>query len=461
MNSSQEHRLLFVIYNRAQYRELLRLARVVLDSTASIPIFLFRKSYDLVERDIDSCLARGISVLPGIACRESTSAAWPKSPAFQLRRWIPRVAKEAAKFCLYYHRIRRTRVELRQLLNEQRIDLLVLPEDNVGYDTAQVIRAAHDLGVHSLVVPYTFCDALGPAEAYWDRPQHQYWFGFNWLAAWLYPQWVFRYKNRSLLRLSAPSVLSMEIAGIAPPSPWVMNSGHADCIAMESLYMFLEGLKRGFDPKQMAIVGATVDDILSAAMIRREQVRQDVSSQLGLNTKHRLIVTALPPNQLLAGRPDCEFMDYETLISSWIETLAAVDGFSCIICLHPRVDPAEYLHLERENVRIAEADTAEMIPIGDIFVASYSSTIRWAIACGIPTINYDVYRYSYGYYKTGGVLDVDSLDAFREAVADVAGDPEVYAKLMEGQQRCMSEWGVLDGKAKERMMDVIDRLVTR
>ena len=38
---------------------------------------------------------------------------------------------------------------------------------------------------------------------------------------------------------------------------------------------------------------------------------------------------------------------------------------------------------------------ASLVAISDMYVASVSSTIRWAILAGIPVINYDVYQYGY------------------------------------------------------------------
>ncbi len=34
-----------------------------------------------------------------------------------------------------------------------------------------------------------------------------------------------------------------------------------------------------------------------------------------------------------------------------------------------------------------------LVPLCSLYVASVSATIRWAIACGKPVVNYDVYRF--------------------------------------------------------------------
>ena len=62
---------------------------------------------------------------------------------------------------------------------------------------------------------------------------------------------------------------------------------------------------------------------------------------------------------------------------------------------------------------MARLNTAELVPLCDVFVASISSTIRWAIACGKPVVNYDVYRYRYtDFIGVEGVLTCEEQDEF-------------------------------------------------
>ncbi|MFC2081656.1 hypothetical protein ACFLR0_00545 [Candidatus Bipolaricaulota bacterium] len=455
--------ILLVAHCRAHVRELLRTARILRDETSLSIAMYFGRGYDLVSADVRACQEAGIEILPE-SMRDRRDSP-PQLSRFLCRKWLwrlPRLAKEIGGSVHQYFRMRRAQAAIRKLIEERGVSLVILPVENVGYETGLVVKAAHDVGVPSLVVPYTISDAIEPAEAYWERPRFQLGFGLNRLAARIYPHWRFEHKGRVLLRLPAPCIFAMEWAHVAPPAPWTLHSGFADLIAVESPHMLKHGLKSGLEANRMEVIGSPVDDILASGLKNRDTQRPALMSRLGLNPAHGLIVSALPPDQLVGiGRPDCEFCDYAELISFWVGSLAEVEDFSTVLCVHPRVDPADYLYLERENVRVARADTAEMIPLCDIYVASISATIRWAIACGIPTINYDVYRYRYRDYDEAGVLYVDSREAFREAIAGVTGNPTIYAELREEQHRCMTEWGLLDGKAKERIVAVVRRLSSR
>ena len=79
-------------------------------------------------------------------------------------------------------------------------------------------------------------------------------------------------------------------------------------------------------------------------------------------------------------------------------------------------------HIERGNVRIGSWKTAEMVPASDIYVASISSTIRWAITCGKPVVNYDVYRYRYtDFLAVPGVLATEEQAEFRAVLQRLVG----------------------------------------
>ena len=148
---------------------------------------------------------------------------------------------------------------------------------------------------------------------------------------------------------------------------------------------------------------------------------------------------AFPPDflYLTGGRPECDFKTYEELTHFWLETLKKIKGHNIIIALHPSVVRETMLHLETERIKIASAGTAALVPLCDLFVASVSSTIRWAIAAGKPVVNYDVYRYRYtDYLKVPGVILVEEQRAFEAVMLRLADDPDFFAEMRRKQEAC-------------------------
>lgn len=109
--------------------------------------------------------------------------------------------------------------------------LVVLSEDNVGYETGILIKAVHDVSVRSLiapytiaaltkvghkqsmasvVVPYTIADALEPAESIFHKPAYQLKRWSNRCVGALYRHWVYEHEGCKLLRLPAPTALATE-----------------------------------------------------------------------------------------------------------------------------------------------------------------------------------------------------------------------------------------------------------
>jgi len=113
-------------------------------------------------------------------------------------------------------------------------------------------------------------------------------------------------------------------------------------------------------------------------------------------------------------------------------------------------------------MRIATYRTADLIPLCDFYVASVSSTIRWAIACGKPVINYDVYRYRYtDYLGLKGVLTIEEQDEFLDLLQRIATDSVYRNEIAEFQKIDAPRWGNLDGKAGQRIVGLFDELVEK
>jgi hypothetical protein len=118
---------------------------------------------------------------------------------------------------------------------------------------------------------------------------------------------------------------------------------------------------------------------------------------------------------------------------------------------HPRT-PIDRLQVcNAPNVRFTSQPTAELIPLCDLYVASISATIRWALACGNPVINYDTYRYRYGDYdNAAGVISVEKLAEFRSQLDRFVNDPAFADDLARRQAAAKQYWGWVDGKLAER-----------
>ena len=174
-----------------------------------------------------------------------------------------------------------------------------------------------------------------------------------------------------------------------------------------------------------------------------------------------MLLTPLVPDFLYVngGRPQCDFQNYAELTKAWLDPLAEQRTFNVVVALHPSIDIESMRHIEGDNVRIGTWKTAELVPLCDIYVASISSTIRWAIACGKPVVNYDVYRYRYSdFQRVPGVLTTEEQGEFRRLLRRLVDDAGYRKQIADEQAGASSRWGMLDGRVSDRMLDLVQRL---
>ena len=351
--------------------------------------------------------------------------------------------------------------QIDRLLSSVGPALLVLGGDMPGYDTSLFVQRSHAKGVPVMIVPSTMSNGLEQAEVYYGDPSYhvQGYIG-NLLAA-MFPKWVRQHKGKRLFRCPPGRLLAMEFIGIAPPEPWIFNSGFADAIAMESEAMIDYYAKAGMKHDRMILTGSLSDDLMASQLRRATTLRRELCSQLKLDPEKLLFLTALPPDFLYVtgGRPQCDFQSYRDLVEFWVDALAELTNCNCIVALHPSVDVELMRWIERPNVQISTWKTAGIVPLCDVYVASISSTIRWAIACGKPVVNYDVYRYRYtDFLDVSGVLATEEQDEYTAILHRLANDPTYRAEIAGAQRGMSSRWGLLDGHVGDRMLDLVKRL---
>ncbi|MGM4906775.1 hypothetical protein AB8B21_03085 [Tardiphaga sp. 866_E4_N2_1] len=343
------------------------------------------------------------------------------------------------------------------VLAQRQYSALVMSEDNVELDTFVWISVARRRRVKSIVLPYTISNTAEFAESYLHHAPSQVSMSWqNRITAALFPHWSLRYKQRHFLRTSYAKVVATEALGLAPPNPWLLNSGAIDVIAVESPAMQDYYRAAGIPDRQLAVVGSLTDDVLAQVAQERAARRAALDLEFGFVADQPMVLAALPPDQNTYDRPGSEFADFADLIGFWGKALAGISGWNVLVRPHPKTRLQTLAALRECGVAISYRDTAELVPLCDLYVASVSATIRWAIACGKPVVNYDVYQYGYRDYEAArGVTLVTTRADFIAALGSLTSDP-VHLSEQAEIQRCDSKrWAVLDSSSGRRMVALL------
>lgn len=339
--------------------------------------------------------------------------------------------------------------------------LVVLPEENLFYNHHLLVRAAHTRNVACCVVPFTIVNTLEWAEAFYNVPSFDASHRSNVIFAKTFPNWILPHRGKNLI-LPPSHILACESLNIVPDNPWLINSGRIDAIAVESRFMLNYYLRAGIAEDKLRLTGALADDQLYLAVRDKDRLAHALEASHRVAFKRRKILLALPPDQFVGKTRDgCEFSDYESLIRFVVSaTVTAAGGeASVLVNLHPRIAPESVPYLADMGVVVVADPIESLVPLADIYIAVASATIRLAVSCGIPVINYDAYAYDYDDYKNlSGVVEVKTKASFSAAVNALSNDEAEFARVKAAQISTAADLCVLDGQAASRMLALFDEL---
>jgi len=454
--------VLLIVWSDSQFVELSRVAKMLQISGRYRPIFWFLSQYPALVRDVNKCKSEGWEFYMSVSPPSTVG-----SPVYSSLKLVVKLLPRKIFFWLFfiprllgYRKVIMALVKNTVLLIQKyQPTLLIICEENVGYASHIPIRISRARNIPTVVIPYTIANATEPAEFFYNSVEHKISGSIiNQLVAKKYPHWVYEHRGRKLLRLPAATIIPMEQSGYSPAHPWKINSEETTFIAVENERMLEYYRNEGLPEERLILSGALYDDVLAESARRSDEMRNRLIVELGLNAELPLLLCALPPSQFPR---DCEFAEYGSLVSFWMETLSQVKGWNVIVRPHPRLTEEEIDQLKPFGVKISNWDTASLIPLCDLYVASVSATIRWAIACGKPVVNYDVYQMNYDDYKNvDGVINVFSKSDFRDTINRLTSDRGYHKKISALQHEEMSRWGRLDGKSSERIMQLFDDVIS-
>lgn len=369
---------------------------------------------------------------------------WNRAPHL-----LPPISRAAN---IFYHNIP-------VILEENQIELVVFPEHNLFYFTQLMVMIGRQYNIPSIIVPFTIANTKEWSESFYNEPSRSLKGNLNKLCAYTFPHWVNNYKNRQLI-LPVDLVLLHEMFKITPKNPWLLNSGDIDFLASESDAMTNYYVNAGIEKNHLRTIGALYNDELYLSLKHASDKRTKVYKSLKMDLDKPMILCALPPNQCAGREGLIEFSDYHEIVHFFLDELAKyADSYNIIINLHPRIIPSSVKYINDYPIKIFSGDIAEIIPLSTIYVASCSATIRMAIICGIPVLNYDLYQYRYDdYANLEGVLTVFNRSEYSSKLKKLIQDTNFYNGIKAMQVEQSSEWGALDGKAGPNLIEEINKL---
>lgn len=351
----------------------------------------------------------------------------------------------------FYHRIEQYYRELLPILSKLKPESVLIPDDRslvYGFLPA-ITKACSALNLNRVIPPISY------AADYRDlgRAHHrnkQYVSKKNAVFK-QYPKHLFKYDDEAL-PVSFYSTVATEMLarfGSLPDNPWVMGGGFSDLVLVDGEATKQRYIEYGCDSQKLVVTGHSSHDDLYEILVKKDVVRKVLRKKYRLKNKH-LSILALPQ---LAEHNICAWDEHwkeiHFLCSSFRENAEDV-----LISLHPKMDRNQYQFIESEyGLAIANEPLQTILPSADSFIATFSSTVEWAVLCKIPVIVVDFYGFNYDIYDDyNGVLIVNEKNQLPSTLKRVVTDKPYSKELAYLHTEKANLLSPFDGKCVERII---------
>jgi len=344
----------------------------------------------------------------------------------------------------------------KRLLQDIRPRVVVVPGDrNTGFEPA-VLRAARDLGIVSVIPPSAFSATVeglfiarrqDPGHRVTHRPGFKRRFPNQW-----------RHDASSAEDLSyfgAATTYAYARHGMLPDNPWVLGGGLSDWILVDSEDVKRRYVALGVVPDKIVVTGHSDHDGLAASLHEKGATRARLVEKYGLDPTRKVLVLCLP-NWAEVGLKSWEWHWQE---NEFLCRCATRLDCNVLLSLHPSQQRDRYAFLEDSYrpLRILDERLATVLPAADIYVTGLSSsTVPWAVLSAVPTVLADHYpekdRIHFG---LPGVIYVAEAADLESKMARLVNDENHFQELRRTQQDSRDFYGNPDGKAMERIIQML------
>ena len=337
------------------------------------------------------------------------------------------------------------------------IDLLILAEDIVGPIHPVAIKAARKYNISTLIFPYTIANQMEAFQSLksntaLDCNNHF----FNLIFSFFFPRWALKRDGKKILRMPPGHILGHYFLNISPPDPWMMNSGKANQIIVESKKMYKYYVEAGITESKLTIGGALYDDILYNFRKNINGSKMKLKKKLNIKKNKKIFLINGCPDQS-KNCPLFPFKDMTDFLINLKKRLFILKNhFEIVIRPHPNYKEFGDFFLKNSNFVVTYDDTAHLVAISDILLAFASATIRWGLLCKIPIINYDLFNYCYDDFSDeSGVKTINSLEQLENYFFKIKSKTNFYHLKRNSEMN--NNWGFMDGKTKQRVIKQIDK----
>jgi len=336
---------------------------------------------------------------------------------------------------------------IKNIIKENKIDLIFINGDRHLDNEPAFLKAAKDLSV-SIVIPYMVYFAEEEDLTKTSQVKHKLSvFTSDYIKA---SQNKFLYhKRKNKYFYPHPIINALDKVGTLTKNPWFMGGGSSDILCLPNEHMKKHYVKNGIDINKIKVIGDISYDQLYLGYKKKIEIKKEIQEKYDLDLKVKTIIVSLPQ---LAEHNILPWDIHWQEINFLIQSLDSLNQ-NILLSLHPKMDRSSYVFLEKKfNCKILEEKLVDVLPIADMFVATFSSTVFWSIICGIKTVVIDFYGLEYKTYDfLSSIRKVKDREIFQSTLNNTLHETIDFSE----DWIQLSKDKVFDGKTIQRYVDLI------
>jgi len=299
------------------------------------------------------------------------------------------------------------RLVTKEFLKRNKYNLVISGEDNTAVKSI-FNDLRKEAGFKTIVIPFTVANHEEQGAAFFKLDEYHINTFKRKILFLILKKWKLKYHGKWLTREYLPNILSFEWMNIAPPQPFLPIGGKSDVIFFESEFIRDYYLRSGLKKRKFEIVPSPVFI---------DFTKQNSAPELKkLHPGKKIVLCSLPPDFL----PGSSFKDYTEMVRFWCRVLSSDPNVKVFISLHPRTKIEDVEVVKEYDVGILDVPLASVMPEADIFVACISATIRYALTCKKPVLNFDMFHYNYTEYDSVlSVINVSTPAEFEKEYKNI------------------------------------------
>lgn len=274
-----------------------------------------------------------------------------------------------------------------------------------------------------------------------------------------YPHWVKSGTHAGALLLPPEVILASESIGVTIRHPWRTYGSEADLLCVSgqqyARHLVLEGVSDDRIIVTGSLSGLQIHEILQTDSNARKAFRQPAKIGRG---QTRVLVCWPPSYHATHGNRTDFPSNYAALTQATLYPLLDRPDVDLTVALHPSTLPEDRAVFTDLKIPLSTSYIMDLIPKHDIFLAASSSTVRWAIACGKPVLNYDFYKFCSTVFRNlPGVIHVETHQAYIATMQKLLADETFFATTAGAQISVADDWGLVDDRFLEELLAVSRR----